>query len=188
MPGGGDAFAVELNPSLGGAAQLRFSTFIGGSGSDWGRAIAFSNGHIYVTGGTQSPNFLISHNATQESCGDPGCALADAFITVFNPAAPTPSGALVFSSYFGANDSETGAGVGVDSAGNFTAVGASSSSNLPTTSNALKASCPTCAGSAQPHRRLQRLDSVVQCRCANPGRGEHIRRCAEFSHPRFSKS
>ena len=141
------AFAAELNPSRGGAAQLVFSTFLGGSGgASFGRAIAYGGGQIYVTGGA-TPNFLISHNATQKTCGDPSCG--DAFITVLNPAASTASGALVFSSYFGGNGSETGAGIGVDGAGNFTAVGASSSSNLPTTSNALKATCPTCGSASR---------------------------------------
>ena len=144
----GSAFAAELNPSRGGTAQLVFSTFIGGSGGgSFGRAIAYGGGQIYVTGGTNSPNLLLTHSATQKKCGDPACS--DTFVTVLDPSASTALGALVFSSYFGANGSETGAGVGVDAAGNFTIVGASSSSNLPTTLNALKATCPTCGSASR---------------------------------------
>jgi hypothetical protein len=109
--------AVELNPLLNGTAQLVFSTFIGGScGPNWGRVIAYGIGQMYLTGGTQSPSFLISHGATQRTCGGPW-ASGKAFVTVLNPAWPT--GALAFSCYFGGNLSETGAGVAVDRPGRF---------------------------------------------------------------------
>jgi hypothetical protein len=53
-----DAFAAKINPNVGGSASLIFSTYLGGSGNDYGNAIAVdSSANVYVAGATQSPSF-----------------------------------------------------------------------------------------------------------------------------------
>ena len=72
--GGWDVFVTALNAS---GSKLRFSTYLGGSGDDFGRGIAFRTGGIYVTGQTYSTNFPTSTGAFQT--GFKGSS--DAFVT-----------------------------------------------------------------------------------------------------------
>src|SRR5205814_2650315 len=53
--GAGNAFVTKLNPT---GSALVYSTYLGGSSSDAGYAIALDPaGHAYVTGGTGSTDF-----------------------------------------------------------------------------------------------------------------------------------
>ena len=64
-PGGGwDAYVSVLSAT---GKQLRFSTYLGGSGDDFGRGIAVRNGAVYVTGQTSSGNFPTTHGSLQHS-------------------------------------------------------------------------------------------------------------------------
>ena len=58
-----DAFVAKLNPNAAqtGGSQLIFSTYLGGGGADTGTAIAIDSGasNIYLTGSTNSTNFLL---------------------------------------------------------------------------------------------------------------------------------
>src|SRR5580692_4746256 len=57
-PNGGSAFVTKLNPSLTGAAQLIYSTYLGGDTFDDGHGIAVdTTGNVYVVGVTESTNF-----------------------------------------------------------------------------------------------------------------------------------
>ncbi len=78
---GGSAFVTKLNPSLTGAAQLIYSTYLGGDTFDDGHGIAIdaaSPPNIYVTGVTESTNFPSANplpfsanaNGTRFSDGD----------------------------------------------------------------------------------------------------------------------
>ena len=62
--GGGDAFVTKLNRN---GSALRFSTFLGGGGSDVGESIAVGPGKIYVTGNSDSSNFPTMPGAFQEA-------------------------------------------------------------------------------------------------------------------------
>lgn len=54
-----DAFVTEIDPSASGTASLLYSTFLGGSGSDWGNGVALgANGTLFATGYTDSPAML----------------------------------------------------------------------------------------------------------------------------------
>jgi hypothetical protein len=77
-----DAFVSQMNSS-GGA--LNYSTYLGGSGADFGQAIALnSSGVAYVTGSTASTNFPAIVGAYQASLA--GVA-GNAFVAKIDPAA-----------------------------------------------------------------------------------------------------
>jgi Cep192 domain 4/Beta-propeller repeat len=76
-----DAFVTELNPSATGYVQ---STYLGGSGADFGQAIALGpNGNPFVTGTTSSTNFPAIAGAYQSALN--GVA-GNAFVAEIDPA------------------------------------------------------------------------------------------------------
>ncbi len=103
---------------------LMYSTFLGGRFEDTGYDIAVdSAGNAYVTGSTFSTNFP-TVGAIQ---GTPG-AFGDVFVTKINPT----GSAIVYSTYIGGSESESGAGIAVDLAGNAYITGTTESTNFPT--------------------------------------------------------
>ncbi|HWY58881.1 MAG TPA: SBBP repeat-containing protein [Terriglobales bacterium] len=60
--GGFDAYVAKLNAK---GSRLLFSTYLGGSGDDFGRGIAVGGEDAFVTGQTTSANLPISKNAFQ---------------------------------------------------------------------------------------------------------------------------
>jgi len=61
-----DVFIVKMNPTGSGTSDLMYSTFLGGSGSEWswGNTIAVDRlGNAYVTGVTESPDFPATRGA-----------------------------------------------------------------------------------------------------------------------------
>ncbi|NHJ14965.1 MAG: hypothetical protein EAX95_14890 [Candidatus Thorarchaeota archaeon] len=56
--------------------SLVYSTFIGGSGDDFGRGIAVLNGYAYITGDTSSSDFPIVNGYDQSQNGDTDCFVA----------------------------------------------------------------------------------------------------------------
>jgi hypothetical protein len=77
-PGGGiDAFVTELNTT---GDHLVFSSYLGGSGADFGQGIAVdSTGNVYVTGSTQSANFPTATPLQAANNGN-----SDIFVTEVN--------------------------------------------------------------------------------------------------------
>jgi hypothetical protein len=114
---------------------LAYSTYLGGSGADFGEAIAAdAAGNAYVTGYTPSTNFPIA-GALQ---GTYQGGANDAFVTKLNAAGT----ALVYSTYLGGNGNDRGHGIAVDAAGEAYVTGLTSSTNFPT----LNAFQPTFGG------------------------------------------
>lgn len=100
-------FVTKFNPS---GNVLVYSTYLGGSGDDWGYSIAVdSSGSAYVTGQTVSTNFPTA-NARQPAIA----GLINAFVTKFSPS----GNALGYSTYLGGNNFDFGWGIAVDSLGN----------------------------------------------------------------------
>ncbi len=74
-----DAFVTRIHPGGSGAADVVFSSFLGGSGNDSGYAIATDPcGNIYATGSTISTDFPLAGSPIQSALHD---ANGDAFVT-----------------------------------------------------------------------------------------------------------
>ena len=134
----GDAFVAKLNPA---GTSLIYATYIGGSGDDFASSVAIdSAGNAYVAGNTQSSNFPTTTGAPQRTYKgftddngfyDPG----DAWVAKLNPTGSQ----LVYATYVGGSLNDFASGIAVDGSGNAIVVGATTSSDFPTTSNALYA-------------------------------------------------
>lgn len=117
--------------------QLCYSTFLGGSGNEWSKAIAIdSEGNIYVTGGTGSSSFPTTSGAydTNHNDGD-----ADVFVSVLDPTLRT----LRYSTFLGGSGGDDAAGVSegsdaiaLDNTGNVYIMGDTNSDDFPTTPGA----------------------------------------------------
>ena len=118
-----EAFVTKLNSA---GSGLLFSTYLGGSLSDFGSGIALDgSGNIHVVGQTTSINFP-AVNAIQSS-PDPADTCGNGFVTKINPAVP----AFVFSTYLGGTGCDGANAVTTDSSGNIYVTGSTSSSNFP---------------------------------------------------------
>jgi photosystem II stability/assembly factor-like uncharacterized protein len=130
-PFGGDAFAARF--SSGGA--LGYFTYLGGNGDDFAFGIATDgSGNAYVTGQTTSTNFPTANAIQSTMRGSNG----DAFVTKVNPA----GSALIYSTYLGGSDGESGNGIAVDLSGNAYVTGYSSSIDFPLVAGALRTKSP----------------------------------------------
>ncbi len=119
-----DAFVTEVSPT----GALVYSTFLGGSLSDYGTGVAVdSSGDVYVSGYTYSIDFP-TQSPLQSSLGGG----ADIFITKFTPG----SSALLFSTYLGGSSNDQSLAMVVDSTGSIYLTGNTQSPNFPVTSNA----------------------------------------------------
>jgi hypothetical protein len=125
LNGPANAFVAELNPA---GSALVYSTFLGGSGSDLGNAIAVdSSGSAYVTGSTGSTNFPTVNPLQATNKGAPPLS-QNAFVSKLNPG----GGALVYSTYLGGSVSDAALGIAVDASGNAYVAGNTSSKDFPT--------------------------------------------------------
>jgi hypothetical protein len=117
-----NAFVTKLNAAGSGAV---YSTYLGGNDDDRPFGIALdSSNDAYVTGQTSSTNFPTTPGAFQTATGGG----LDAFVTKLNAA----GSALVYSTYLGGSNNDTGFGIAVDSSGNAYITGAALSTNFPT--------------------------------------------------------
>jgi hypothetical protein len=124
-PNRSHAFVTVFNAN---GSALIYSTYLGGSNDDVGRAIAVDGaGHIYVAGYTDSSDFPVQ-NAFQPAWSG---ASSDAFVAELDPS-QTGAASLVYSSYLGGNGSDYAYGIAVDEGGNAYVIGYTSSTNFPT--------------------------------------------------------
>jgi hypothetical protein len=104
-----DVFVTKLNLT---GSGLIYSTFLGGSGDDFGGGIAVDiSGNAYVTGNANSVNFPTTPGAFQPTSSGNG----DAFVTKLN----TSGSDLVYSTYLNGN----GTSIAVDASGNAYSMG-----------------------------------------------------------------
>jgi hypothetical protein len=85
--GSGDAFVAKINPAGTGASDLVYSTYLGGSSTDVGKAISVDSfGDAYVAGSTQSSEFPVTSGAFDTSYGGSG----DAFVAKITESGTMP--------------------------------------------------------------------------------------------------
>jgi uncharacterized repeat protein (TIGR01451 family) len=120
--GGSDVFVAILNAA---GSALTYSTYLGGTGDDFGADLALdASGNMYVTGRTASLNFP-TLNPLQTDSGD---SADDAFATKMNAA----GSALVYSTYLAGNGVDVGRGIAVNAAGEAYILGDTTSSTFTT--------------------------------------------------------
>ena len=130
ISGVGDAYVTKLNAA---GTAVVYSTYLGGSApfaAEEGRGIAVdASGAAYVIGSTGSTNFP-TLNGYQTTFGG---GRGDAFVAKFDAG----GGALLYSTYLGGDNTDSGAGIALDAAGSVYVAGTASSVNFPTV-NALQ--------------------------------------------------
>jgi len=127
-----DVFVAKLNPALAPAAQLLYSTYLGGSGDDIGYGVAVdSGGSAYVTGSTNSTDFSFtpaSGTAVFQNClDDPtnpatcpaGATATDAFLAKLGIACvgttcTTTTVPLNYFTYLGGSGNDVGLAITLD--------------------------------------------------------------------------
>ncbi len=124
-----EAVVFKLDPT---GANLVYSTFLGGDGTEEGRDIAIDNsGNAYVTGNTFSTDFPTSLNAYKKTrTGSWGW---DIYVSKLNPTGST----LIYSTYMGGSFNDNAYGIEVDSSGYAYITGFTESSDFPTSPWAL---------------------------------------------------
>lgn len=130
--GGSDAFVTELN-TLTTGPRVVYSTYLGGSGTDYGNGIDLdTQGNVYVTGFTQAG--LPGATALQATSGG-----GDAFVVKLNPAGT----GLLYNKMLGGSGFDEGSSIYVDGNNNAFVTGSTASSDFPTvstTTNGLQSS------------------------------------------------
>lgn len=125
---------------------LTFSTYLGGSQGEQGKAIAVdSSQNVYVAGGTYSTDFPVTPNAFQKTCGSQQFPCSgedipreDGFVAKFAPDGST----LIYATYLGGTIGSTEIhGLAVDSAGNAYVTGPTGAADYPTTPNSFQPQC-----------------------------------------------
>lgn len=123
--GGQDVFVAKLNAS---GRSLEWATYLGGTGTDTGMAIAVDASGVYVTGQTASTNFPITANAPQARLAG-GSGITDAFVLKLAPNGRS----LLYSTFLGGSQSELANAITVDAKGSAFVVGRTDSTDFPAT-------------------------------------------------------
>jgi hypothetical protein len=111
------ALLLHADPS-----QPVFATYLGGGGSEVVGSVAVdSQGNIYIAGRTDSPDFPLKNPIQATSK-----AFSQIFIAKFSP-----TGELLFSTYYGGSANDLATGIALDPAGNIYVTGALQSVDFP---------------------------------------------------------
>ena len=129
--GGGlwEGFVTKLSPD---GSRLAYSTFLGGSATDWPRAVVVdARGAATVTGSTYSADFPVTTGACDTACGlNGGCdGNQDAFVVRLNPT----GAAFEYGTFIGGSNVDNGFGVALDAEGRTYVVGPTWSADFPIT-------------------------------------------------------
>jgi len=121
--GGYDGFLLKMNST---GSNLIYSTFLGGSGEDWGWGLAVDgSGVAYVTGETWSADFPTTTQAFDGSL----TGGQDAFVTQVM----SNGSSLLYSTYLGGSDWDHGFSIGADGLAHVYVTGGTRSTDFPTT-------------------------------------------------------
>ena len=159
---GCNAFVSEISTNGANGMTLNYSTYLGGTNMDAAFAIAFNNGYLAVAGSTCSSNFptfncptnLISgtnyfvgnelNRATNNINNNLiiGPVVNDAFVTLFQTTGTSLSAPL-YSTFLGGTNNDIAFGVAVGPSGNVYVVGATTSTNFPSTTYTNQVALPS---------------------------------------------
>ncbi len=132
LNGESDGFVSQFNPDTG--ADLLFSTYIGGSGTDCVNSVTINSaGNLLLGGVTSSDDFPVTEGAFQTTYGG---GATDGFFSVIT----SGTFSLDISTYLGGNNADAVNGIAVDSQNNAYLTGNTGSNNFPTTSGVFQAS------------------------------------------------
>ncbi len=121
--GTSDAFVAKLDTT---GTHLLFSTYLGGEGDDFGKAISVDQqGILYVSGRTGSIDFPVTLGASDTTLDGP----EDAFLAILD----TLSGGLLGSTFIGGSGDEAGWDVAIGVSNDAWVLGTTNSSDFPVT-------------------------------------------------------
>jgi Beta-propeller repeat len=121
-----DAFVTSYSAT----GRLRWATYLGGSGDDYGYGVATDvQGNVYAVGDTASANFPVTTGAAQAKHHRGN----DAFVASY-----TSAGQLRWATYLGGSGDDSAAGVVTDSQGNVSVTGYTASTDFPVTAGAVQ--------------------------------------------------
>ena len=116
-----DAFVAKLSP----VGALLYATFLGGSSSDVGYAIAIDqSGAAYIAGSTNSVDFPVTGTAPQRAFRG---GSSDCFVAKLAPSGAT----LAYSTYLGGENIDVCKGIAVDASGSAFVTGTTLSTGFP---------------------------------------------------------
>ena len=129
LGGDADSFIAKVDPT---GSALAYSTYLGGSGQDWGDDItADTIGNAYLVGSTRSTDLPITPGVFQAEFRG---GLFDTFVAKLGPA----GSALIYSTYLGGSGTDFGGGIAIDAAANAYVAGFTGSSDFPVTAAAFQ--------------------------------------------------
>ena len=129
--GGGDAFVARVSAD---GSTLVYSTLLGGTGNDGGRAVAVDNqGYAYVSGFTQSTGFPTTSGVLQPALK----GSEDAFVAKVKP----DGSGLAYSTLLGGSGNDAAYGIAVSN-GNAYVTGFTLSTDFPVTAGAIESANP----------------------------------------------
>jgi hypothetical protein len=131
---GRDAFITVIRTELTGSSSLSYSTYLGGSGSDYGYGIALGGTttlNVCIIGSTDSTDFPVTPN-TSGPLGN-----YDAFFTILN----MHDNKIIYSTHLGGSGIDEGHGLAVDAIGNAYVSGWTYSNDMFTTSASFSGVC-----------------------------------------------
>ena len=127
-----DLVLLKVDPT---GSNLLYAVRIGGSGNDFGNALAIgSDGSAYITGSTGSADFPVTANAFQATL--PSVNGGAAYVVKLDPKGDS----LIYSTYLGGSAGANGTAIAVDQTGNAFVSGTVTPPDFPLT-----------AGSAETH-------------------------------------
>lgn len=125
----GDTFVTKLNAT---GTGLVYSTYLGGSDSDYGYDIAVdADGNVYVLGNTLSADFPTTSGAFQPASASSN-GTEDGFVTKLNATGST----ILYSTYLGGSAGDNCRALAVNSLGEVYVAGGTQSVDFPITSGA----------------------------------------------------
>jgi uncharacterized protein (TIGR03437 family) len=121
--GDGDVYVAKLTPA---GDALIYSTYLGGAGGDNLATVALDiAGALHLTGNTRSSDFPLANPFQSVLKG--GQHNPDSYVTKIN----AEGSALVYSTFFGGSNDDSGHDLAVDTSGSAYAIGSTQSSDFP---------------------------------------------------------